>query len=373
MSRYTRGAASALLVCVLAILTACRSTLPFPETSDAKGLEETRENFAGTPEVLPEIPADGSGEEALEEMVFPEAPAGLPVSEFSEIWGYVISGSESSLKTNYPLSDAAYFGAEIDSYGHLVNVPNPRRLAGFPGRVHLVVVCGSAALTHFVLEPEGTVRKQLIADLLKTARDFDGLQIDFELVPARDGEHFYSFLGELRDGLGNKMFTAALPARTRTLANDVYDYAKIAPLVDKIFVMAYDEHWSTSRPGPVASLNWCRQVAEYALKTLGREKLVMGIPFYGRTWGSENPNRAFFHSGIERLKQENNITEIRREDGIPTFIYEIPVTVTVYYDDEYSLSSRMELYRRLGITAVGFWRIGQETPAIWPLLKLKKD
>jgi spore germination protein YaaH len=166
------------------------------------------------------------------------------------------------------------------------------------------------------------------------------------------------------------MFTIALKARTRTLSNDVYDYRLIAPLVDRILIMAYDEHWSTSAPGPVASMDWCRSVAAYGLLTIEPEKLIMGIPFYGRTWGDENTFRAFFHSGIERIKREHQVSEIRREEHIPTFTYEIPLRVTVYYEDEYSLSYRIEMYRAMGVQAIGFWCLGQETPLIWPLLNL---
>jgi spore germination protein YaaH len=297
--------------------------------------------------------------------------ADLPASVFGEIWGYLISGEEQTLKANLPLSDIGYFGAEVDSYGQLANVPNRKKISFFPGRAHLVVKCDGRALTHFAIEPGSRVRRQLVADILEAAKPFDGLQIDFENILQRDGEPFRSFLSELRAGLGDKLFTVALPARIRRQENDAFDYQKILPLVDRILVMAYDEHWSTSKPGPIASLPWCKNVADYALKTIGPEKLVMGLPFYGRSWGDVNANRAFFYSGIQRIKRENETSAERRENGIPTFNYETTLNVTVYYEDAHSLSARLQLYRDMGIKAVGFWRLGQETPAIWDLLELK--
>jgi spore germination protein YaaH len=113
-------------------------------------------------------------------------------------------------------------------------------------------------------------------------------------------------------------------------------------------------------------------VAEYALSVIGREKLIMGLPFYGRAWG-DNPSKAYLYSSIETLKDENHISEIRRENGIPTFDYEVPVSVKVYYEDDYSLSARMELYKSLGARAIGFWRLGQETPAVWKILRLETE
>jgi spore germination protein YaaH len=301
---------------------------------------------------------------------FPLDYGELPQSRFDEIWAYLISDEEAALGEGFPISDIGYFGAEVDSYGQLSGLPNIRRIASFKGRKHLVVACNSRGLTHFVLEPGSKSRRELVADLLEAARPYDGLQIDFEMVPQRDGDNFRSFLRELREGLGRKTFTVALPARTKIRQDDVYDYRKILPLVDRVLVMAYDEHWSGSAPGPIASIDWCREVAAYALDVIGREKLIMGIPFYGRTWGDVNPSRAFFHSGIQRLRRENDVTAITRENSIPTFSYQIPLTVTVYYEDEFSLSARFELYRKLGVRSVGFWRLGQESPGVWDILDL---
>jgi hypothetical protein len=303
----------------------------------------------------------------LPEAVFPE----LPVSPFGETWAYLLKGRETALTGGLPLSDIGYFNADVDSYGKLGAIPARKDAPPFPARFHLVVTCESYALTHFVLMEGSRERRELLADLIAAAEDFEGLQIDFELVLSRDGDAFRSFLAELRAGLGEKMLSVAFKARVRTLENDPYDYEKVKPLVDRILIMAYDEHWGTSVPGPVASLEWCRRVAEYALSVIGPEKLVMGLPFYGRAWGHINPSRALVYAGVEDLIDEHRVGEIGREGGIPTFEYEVPVKVKVYYDDEYSLSARMEMYRSLGIRSVGFWRLGQETPAVWERLRLE--
>jgi spore germination protein YaaH len=95
----------------------------------------------------------------------------------------------------------------------------------------------------------------------------------------------------------------------------------------------------------------------------------MGLPFYGRTWGSVNTFRAFYFSGIERIKNENSVTDTRREEDIPTFTYDVPVTVTVYYEDVHSLSARSLLYKDMGVRSIGFWSLGQEDGRIWEFLR----
>ncbi|MCL2208794.1 MAG: glycosyl hydrolase family 18 protein [Treponema sp.] len=295
----------------------------------------------------------------------------LPVTQFPEIWAYVVTGRESALARGLPITDVGYFGSEVDAYGKLIDVPR-RQNINFQGRVHLVAACSSRSLTHFVLLEGRPERKALIEDLIAATRPYDGLQIDFEYVPARDGEAYLSFLRELRAGLQGKMLTVALAARTRKIADDVYDYEKILPVVDRILVMAYDEHWSGSDPGSVASIDWCRRVAEYSLRVIGPEKLVMGMPFYGRAWGDYSPSRALVHSTIAGIIKDENVQNVRYENGIPAFTYNKNVSIRVYFEDEFSLSRRMEMYRSMNIRAIGFWRLGQETTEIWRYLKLSQ-
>lgn len=357
------------LTCILGLalmfFTGCHSA---PEAAPVSIAQEEM-----PAEIPPPVEVVQAEEEEEEELELPEETGDLPVSSFREIWGYVIDGREQSLKAGYPITDVGYFGAEIDAYGKLTGVPNPAKLGAYRGRRHLVVASNGRALTHFALEPERPVRIRLVADLLAAAQAFDGLQIDFESVPARDGEVFRGFLAELKKGLNEKLLTIALPARSKTIADDQYDYRKILPLVDRILVMAYDEHWSTSAPGPIASMAWCRRVAAYALETVGPEKLIMGLPFYGRAWGSVNPSKAYIYPSIRQLIEENKVAEIRREGGIPTFTYQIPVTVSVYYEDAYSLAARLAMYQSMGVKAAGFWRVGQETTAVWKLLNLSGE
>ncbi|MDR2807881.1 MAG: glycoside hydrolase [Spirochaetaceae bacterium] len=325
----------------------------------------------------PEPPIADSSEpiavEIEEEVAMVLAPldAQLPVVSWGEVWAYIVDGREPTVRQDIPISDLAYFGATVDTYGTLVGAPDRNKLSWFQGRVHIVVTCESRALTHFALEEGSATRKQLISDLLMATEPFDGLQIDFEQVPARDRQAFRSFLRELQAGIGDKMLSVALPARLRSINDDVYDYRSIAGIVDRVLVMAYDEHWSGSEPGPIASLVWCKRIADYAFSTIGHEKLIMGLPFYGRAWGF-NPNNAYIYSRIEQLKSENGVSAIEYKNGIPTFSYSVPVTVTVYYEDAYSLINRLQIYKEQNINAVGFWRLGQEDPRFWTLIRLEE-
>ncbi|MCI1209094.1 MAG: glycosyl hydrolase family 18 protein [Treponema sp.] len=295
---------------------------------------------------------------------------GVPVV-FAETWMYVLNGHEDELsdKAKTRITDLCYFSADIDCYGAVTDVPDRAALKNFDGRVHLVATSDSRSLTHFILDPAGTARRPLVDQLIAASTDFDGLQIDFELVPNKDGDNFRSFLAELKNRLPDKILSVCVPARTRPLINDVYDYAPLVPLVDKIFVMAYDEHWSNSTPGPIASVDWCRAIADYSVQTIPVDKLVMGVSFYGRTWGSVSVDKAWYYSGINRILRENRIHSVERDDGIPFFSYTTKLKVTGWFDDAYSIVRRNRMYSAAGVLNIGFWRAGFEDPVVWQWIK----
>jgi spore germination protein YaaH len=291
---------------------------------------------------------------------------------FGEIWAYLMAGEESFLNPAQPITDLCLFSAGINAYGELVGVPDIRMVSSFRGRRHLVVAeIGSYSLTHFCLDPAFPIRDRLVEDIILAARPFDGVQIDFETIPARDRDNFITFLGMLKAGLGMKVLSIAMPARVSE-AGDVPAYARVAAIVDRVIVMAYDEHWSTSEAGPIASMDWCSRVAAYAQSKVGAPKLVMGLPLYGRAWGDIKVAKAYKYSGIDSLVADKNIGVFFREKDVPWFQYQQLVTVSVYYDDATSLVHRMGLYKAANVGSVSFWRLGQEDPAVWSHLSITK-
>lgn len=300
-----------------------------------------------------------------------DLPEGDSVA-FHEVWAYLVEGNESDYEDSMPITDLCYFGASINLYGELSSCPSVSKIQNFKGRKHLVVTCDNKSTAHFILDPEFSLRKKLIRDLVAAASKYDGLQIDFELIPPRDNANFQTFISDLRQSLGQeKWFSVALPARVRTLSNDAFNYSVIEKNVDRIIVMAYDEHWSGSRPGPIASMDWCDKVATYAASVIPAKKLVMGLPFYGRTWESENYASAWRFRGINESLNNNNTHVINRDDSvIPSFTFSKEITVTGYFEDTYSLVSRCRMYSAKNVAKVAFWRIGQEDKSFWDWLEL---
>jgi spore germination protein YaaH len=235
----------------------------------------------------------------------------------------------------------------------------------------VLALLGNTALTHFVLDPVFPLRDRLVADLVVAANPYDGVQIDFESVASYDKGNYLSFLGKLKRSLGTKTLSVAVPARWKAV-DDAQDYVGVARSADRLIIMAYDEHWSTSAPGAIASVEWASKVAVYALRLLGPGKVVMGLPFYGRAWVDENPAGGYRFSGVQRLLNEAQAELERDTGGVPSFRFTRTADYTVWFEDAVSLDIKTSLYLSVGVRNIAFWRLGQEDPSMWPVIKSKR-
>lgn len=267
-----------------------------------------------------------------------------------------------------PITDIGYFSLWINVKGKLSTLPGyPKLKTGkLKPRVHIVISeLTSVALTHFILRPDLPMREILINDIVEAGKAFDGVQIDFEQVAGDDRANFLSFLREIRSRLPKeKIFSIALPAR-RSYVIDAYDYEEISKIADRLIIMAYDQHWSTSMPGPIASLSWCSDIMNYSKTKIPKEKIVMGLPLYGRSWGSRNHSYSLNYLQTMNILNRKKINfKVDPQKG-PYAEYKERSTIKIYFDNTSSLITKLSMYNINSITAVSFWRLGQGPVDLW--------
>ena len=297
-----------------------------------------------------------------------------PIS-FKEVWGYLMRGEEKFFIKTAPITDIFYFSAGVNEKGLINTSVNPPYKPFFDGgeqRIHIVI----SELTNYsrmtlCLNKKYGVRDKLIKNITDVSKKFDGVQIDFEAVLKKDKGAFLVFLRDLKKSLPpGKILSVAVPPK-RMYVDDAYDYEAISKIADRILVMAYDQHWSKSKPGPVASLDWCKKVADYASKNIPRKKLIMGLPLYGREWENDGPSRAIKWSHMtELLERDDIVVEYSLEEGFK-IMYEEDLKKILYYDDVKATKHKLALYNKYKV-GVGFWRLGMENKDLWDLIIISK-
>lgn len=126
----------------------------------------------------------------------------------------------------------------------------------------------------------------------------DGVNIDLENLTEEDRDNYTDLVRRIKEKLPvNKTLSIAVAANPNGWKNGwqgSYDYEKLGKLSNYLMLMAYDEHYEGGEAGPVASIEFVEDSIQYALKYVSSEKLVLGVPFYGRYWNRSTRNRGIW-------------------------------------------------------------------------------
>ena len=227
----------------------------------------------------------------------------------------------------------------------------------------------SPELSHQVLN-NPTARTNLINNIfnLVSRKGYGGVNIDFERVKAEDRDLFTGFLRQLRDRLkpAGYALTIAVPAKT---SEDIpwlrgYDYGGIGAVVDYMFIMAYDWHHSGSGPGPVAPITEVRSSIQFAIRSVPRRKIILGVPFYGYDWLIPHREGTVASAisnqkAIETAMRYQSPIQYSEEYESPFFRYrdQQGQTHEVWFEDVRSMSAKIVLAREFGLQAIGAWQL----------------
>ena len=132
--------------------------------------------------------------------------------------------------------------------------------------------------------------EKLTDDIVNAIKKYnlDGVNVDIENVTEVDRENYTRLVRSLREKLSSdktvSVAVAANPYNWQTGWHGSYDYNKLSKYADYLMIMAYDEHYESGTEGSVAGIDFVNMSIKYALKNVESEKIVIGLPFYGRYW-----------------------------------------------------------------------------------------
>ncbi|MCU9613545.1 glycosyl hydrolase family 18 protein [Caldibacillus lycopersici] len=218
--------------------------------------------------------------------------------------------------------------------------------------------------------------------------DLDGVNIDIENVTEVDRANYTDLVRLINEKLpADKEVSVAVAANPYGWTqgwHGSYDYKKLSEYSDYLMVMAYDQSYYGGDPGPVASYNWVEKSIQYAINQgVPPNKIVLGMPFYGRYW---NDQESVGGNGLSRKEAETLVKDfngkitydeasksvkatftIKESDPKPR-ISSRNLTAgnyTVWYEDERSIQAKIDLVHQYNLKGTGSWALGQENPAMW--------
>ncbi len=277
------------------------------------------------------------------------------------------------------------FSFQVDQYGSIQSSHSskPVNLARSAGADTLALVNNikggnfNSNAIHKMLTNSAS-RSRAINGIIRTIVEngYQGVNIDFENVPAKDRIYLTAFFRELSAALRpkNLSVTASIPAKTyddKTSSHGgAYDYQAIAPYLDRVMIMTYDEHYSGGTAGPVASYPWVEKVINYTLRYFSNSKIIVGIAAYGYDWSLSNGKAITFKAIQNLIKKHNIAPKWHANYKVPYFTYKNwGITHQVWYENSYSTATKMELVRKYNLRGVAVWRLGYEDPAIWSTIQ----
>lgn len=210
--------------------------------------------------------------------------------------------------------------------------------------------------------------------------DFDGIDIDYEMLPPSSRPDYNNFMTELSIALRSegKLLTVAVHAKTSDDggASNFQDWALLGQLCDRIRIMAYDYHWQGSQPGPIAPLGWVSAVTEYARSVIPPPKIQLGIPFYAYDWATgENARPATWADVQALINQYQPIVNLQERDAAGPveetwFSYTADgKSRTVWFSSSRALEAKLDLIETKDLGGLVIWRLGNEDPRNWEVIR----
>lgn len=232
---------------------------------------------------------------------------------------------------------------------------------------------------------------QLMAEVLKN--DIDGINVDFENISVKCGEHYIQFIRELSLRCRQNGIILSVDNYVPKGYNAHYHLEEQGKVADYVVIMGYDEHHSNSyESGSVASIGFVEDGITKTLKVVSNQKVINAVPFFTRLWkevpktqeeleaqagteaadylmkvisytyGMNNAESVIENAGAKIVFDEEtgeNFAQWETSEG----------TYKIWLEDEVALESKLKLMKKYDLAGLAAWRLGYEKTGTWDLIK----
>lgn len=299
------------------------------------------------------------------------------------------------------LTDICYFSYEVNP-----ETGKPLTMNGFENATlldsarkhHLNIhLCITLFSSHSQFLSNITSQDTLILRLSKLVGDgvIQGINIDFEAVPSSQREKFTAFITRLSETIKGQTPGAFISIASPAVNwNNTFDLKQLSTLIDFFMVMCYDYYWNGSAvAGPVSGLyplesgyNYSvSRTLKYYLSEVTPDKIVMGVPYYGRTWptGQAQAPTATLGNGValmySTIKNDAqgfyswNTAKFDLNSRSQYYGYQANGWNQCFTDTYHSLALKYDVALGLGLRGIGIWALGYDNghQELWDLLSEK--
>lgn len=288
--------------------------------------------------------------------------------------------------TNGNISSIA--SADYVSYAHKQNVEVWMTVRDFDGGISSEQE--SYELLSYTSRRE-TLITQLIAEALRVG--VDGINVDFEKISDKCGEHYIEFIRELSVKCRQNGLVLSVDNYVPKSFNTQYDRKEQGIVADYVVIMGYDEYYAGSpEAGPVSSYNYVKEGITETLKEVPAEKVISGIPFFTRLW-KETPKTEEELKSDKGTDAEQYSATVESDaygmDNAQAIVKQAGVDTTwdkkagqnyatweadgskyeIWMEDSKSIEAKLKLMKKYKLAGTAEWSLGQESSDIWNLIQ----
>lgn len=277
--------------------------------------------------------------------------------------------------------------ADYVNYAHQANIEVWAAIRDFDGGI-------SSEDESYALLSSTTNRTNLINQLMAEVirYDIDGINVDFEKISQKCGEHYIQFIRELSVQCRKNDIVLSVDNYVPQNYNQQYHRKEQGVVADYVVIMGYDEHYAGSpEAGSVASYDFVKAGIENTLKDVPADKVINAVPFFTRVW-KETPKTAdeiAQDQGTDAADYKMNVTssaygmadaralaeqagaqitwDDKTKQNYATWEAD-GATYEVWLEDAQSMEPRLKLMKDNQLAGTAAWRLGQETSDIWELI-----
>ena len=218
----------------------------------------------------------------------------------------------------------------------------------------------------------------LVDDALKLG--LDGINLDFEYMEEADALAYVQFVRELSIECRLNKLVLSVDIKPPYDFNQWMNRKELATVADYLINMGYDEHYSGSDAGSVASLSYEQRAIEESISQgVPAEKLISAIPFYTRIWytssgegGSQTTtSEVLSMAGVRKTLQSWNVTPAFDASAFQHYAdwtTNDGVRCQIWIEDADSIAAKVRLIPQYDLAGTAAWVLGFESSDIWNVI-----